>query len=173
MQQRLPSVYRSIVGDDLSMHSYSVSPAEPIQFGAPHFTRSIMSVGVHHIRVLVVDDHDAVRAEIAAHLSEDGNIQVVGEASNGHEALAKASELSPDVILMDISMPEMNGFEATKILKERTPSMKIIAITMHNNHSYVLEMQRLGASGLILKDESSLTLIHAIKKVAAGENLFS
>jgi len=131
-----------------------------------------MSVGIHNIRVLLVDDHDAVRAEIAAHLSEDRNIELVGEASNGSEALEKASELSPDVILMDISMPVMNGFEATKLIKDRSPDMKIIAITMHNNHSYVLEMQRLGASGLLLKDESPTTLIHAIKKVAAGEQFF-
>lgn len=125
------------------------------------------------IRLLLVDDHPIVREGIKSALSTRKNIQIVGEAATGEEALIKARKLKPDVILMDINMPGMSGLEASRRLRKSVPESKILALTMHENREYVLEMSQLGASGYVFKDSSPSELLRAIEAVHAGEFFFS
>ena len=125
------------------------------------------------IRVLLVDDHHIVRQGIRSSLQEHAEIRVVGEAINGRMALEKAKELSPDVILMDINMPEMNGSEATKLIQEKFPKIKVIALTVHDNEEYMREILGSGAQGYLLKNTTPEQLVLAIKSVAAGDAFFS
>lgn len=132
-----------------------------------------MSIGSHKIKVFLVDDHHIVRSGIRSELSKNSNISVLGEASSGKDALEKLEKIIPDVILMDISMPEMNGLKATELIKKRMPNVKIIALTMHDNKNYVAELIRLGASGYIMKDSSPEELVKAIESVNDNELYFS
>lgn len=125
------------------------------------------------IRVLLVDDHHIVRKGIRSSLQEHPEISVVGEASNGKIAVEKASELSPDIILMDINMPEMSGSKATKIIQDRFPKIKIIALTVHDNQEYVKEILDSGAQGYLLKNTTPEQLVLAVKSVAEGGAFFS
>lgn len=127
------------------------------------------------IRVLVVDDQDLVREGFAVMLSLCDDIEVVGQASNGSEALAVAIHERPDVVLMDIRMPVMDGLEATRRLgaDSRTASCKVVILTTFDLDEYVFEALRLGASGFLLKDTRRDQLIDAIRVVAAGEALLS
>ena len=123
--------------------------------------------------VLLVDDHAVVRDGIRARLEQDPNFQVVGEAVNGREALIKAGELLPDVVLMDISMPVMNGMDAARQLRTDYPDMKVIILTMHEHKEYIQGVIRCGAHGYIVKDVSSSEMINAIKTVCMGETYYS
>lgn len=123
--------------------------------------------------VLLVDDHAVVRDGIRARLEQDPNFQVVGEAVNGREALIKAGELLPDVVLMDISMPVMNGMDAARQLRTDYPDMKVIILTMHEHKEYIQGVIRCGAHGYIVKDVSSSEMINAIKTVCQGETYYS
>lgn len=125
------------------------------------------------IKVFLVDDHPIVRSGIRSELLKVANIDIVGEASNGKEAIEKAGEINPHVILMDISMPDMNGLEATTILRKKLPKIKIIALSMHDNKNYVMEMIRLGASGYVMKDSSPEELIEAIESVYSDNVYYS
>ncbi|RPI18168.1 MAG: DNA-binding response regulator [Ignavibacteriae bacterium] len=125
------------------------------------------------ISVLLADDHPIVRSGLKSELKKFPNINICGEASSGRETIDKASKLHPDVVLLDITMPDMNGLEATKILREHQPSSKIIALTMHENKNYILEMIRLGASGYVLKDSEPGELVKAIEAVNSGKSYFS
>ncbi|HEY6951928.1 MAG TPA: response regulator transcription factor [Bacteroidota bacterium] len=125
------------------------------------------------IRVILADDHPIVRTGIKNALLEQKNIEVVGEASNGAQVLKKAKELSPDLVLMDISMPEMGGLEAAQRLHSTLPKVKVLVFTMHDNKEYVLEIIRSGASGYVLKDTSTLELVRAIETVHRGGTYFS
>ncbi|HAN34831.1 MAG: response regulator transcription factor [Actinobacteria bacterium] len=127
------------------------------------------------IRVLVVDDQDLVREGFAVMLSLCDDIEVVGQASDGSEALAVAIHERPDVVLMDIRMPVMDGLEATRRLgaDSRTASCKVVILTTFDLDEYVFEALRLGASGFLLKDTRRDQLIDAIRVVAAGEALLS
>jgi len=125
------------------------------------------------IKVLLVDDHPIVREGIKAHLSSQPDLKVVDEASDGHEALAKARECLPDVILMDITMPHMNGLEAIARLRRRVPHAKILVLTMHDNKEYIARSVRFGARGYLRKDTSPGELVRAIKSIHAGEVCFS
>jgi two-component system nitrate/nitrite response regulator NarL len=125
------------------------------------------------IRLLLVDDHPIVREGIKSALSTKGNITIVGEAATGEEAMIKAKKLSPDVILMDINMPGMSGLEASRRLRSSVPNSKILALTMHENKEYILEMSQLGARGYVFKDSSPSELRLAIEAVHAGELFFS
>lgn len=128
---------------------------------------------VKKIRLLLVDDHPIVREGIKSALSTRKTISIVGEASTGEEALSKALKLEPDVILMDINMPGMSGLEAARRLRKRIPDTKILALTMHENREYILEMSQLGARGYVLKDSPPSELLRAIEAVHAGEFFFS
>jgi DNA-binding NarL/FixJ family response regulator len=128
---------------------------------------------VKKIRILLVDDHPIVREGIKSALSKRKNISIVGEAATGEEAMVKARKLSPDVILMDINMPGMSGLETSRRLRKSVPDSKILALTMHENREYVLEMAQLGARGYVFKDSSPSELLRAIEAVHSGEFFFS
>lgn len=125
------------------------------------------------IRLLLVDDHPIVREGIKSSLSAKANILIVGEAANGEEAMTKAKKLAPDVILMDINMPGMSGLEAARRLRKTVPGSKILALTMHENKEYILEMSQLGARGYVFKDSPPSELLRAIEAVHAGDLFFS
>jgi len=128
---------------------------------------------IKKIRLLLVDDHPIVREGIKSALSTKKNIAIVGEAATGEEAMVKARKLSPDVILMDINMPGMSGLETSRRLRKSVPDSKILALTMHENREYVLEMSQLGARGYVFKDSSPSELLRAIEAVHAGDFFFS
>lgn len=119
------------------------------------------------IRILVVDDHDLVRAGIARLLGDFPDLDVVGEAGSAQEALTQTRLLHPDVILMDIDMPEEDGITATRRIRQRHPDARIIMLTMHGSDQYVLNAIRAGAYGYLLKDASAEELVGAIRAVAA------
>src|SRR5712692_570416 len=125
------------------------------------------------IKLLLVGDHPIVLEGIKSRLSAQADLEVVGEAADGQEALRKAKELRPDLVLMDISMPNMSGLEAVTLLRKRAPDSKILILTMHDNREYIARIIRLGARGYLLKDTSPAELIRAIKLIHAGEVFFS
>ena len=123
----------------------------------------------NQISVLIVDDHTIVRSGVRMLLEAEPDIEVVGEALNGVEALELAKLLQPNVILMDITMPEMDGLEATKQIKIRFPQINILVLTMHRSDEYFFEMLKAGASGYILKGAKTSELINAVRIVHNGE----
>jgi two-component system nitrate/nitrite response regulator NarL len=125
------------------------------------------------IRVMLVDDHPLFREGISARLRMSDEITVVGEAENGKQALEKIDELKPDVVLMDINMPEMNGMDVLEVVAEMNLDTKFIILSMHEDKEYILRVIRVGADGYILKDVSGDEMIDAIKVVYRGEKHFS
>ena len=125
------------------------------------------------VKVLLVDDHAVVRDGIRARLERSPDFQVVGEAVNGRDALLKVDELHPDVVLMDISMPVMNGMDAARQLGDKYPDTKVIILTMHEHKEYIQGVIRCGAQGYIVKDVSAQEMISAIKTVMGGETYYS
>ena len=121
------------------------------------------------ISVLIADDHTIVRSGVRMLLEAEPDIKVVGEALNGREALELAESLQPEVVLMDITMPEMDGLEATKQLKSRFPHINVLILTMHRSDDYFFEMLKAGASGYILKGAKTSELINAVRVVQRGE----
>jgi DNA-binding NarL/FixJ family response regulator len=122
------------------------------------------------IRVLIADDHTLVREGIAAMLRFYEDVEVVGEASDGKEAIEKASEIKPDVVLMDIAMPGLGGLEATVEIKKLHPDMKIIVLSQYDDKEYVSRFLKAGVSGYLLKKAVGSDLIAAIKAVIKGES---
>jgi two-component system response regulator NreC len=120
------------------------------------------------IRLLLVEDHAVVRAGLRMLLGADPELEITGEAENGAEGVRMALELQPDVILMDISMPDMNGIEATRRIKAAVPSVAVLALTMHEDDQYFFEMLAAGASGYVPKRAAPDDLIAAIHAVANG-----
>ncbi len=120
------------------------------------------------IRVLLVDDHTILRAGLKMMLNAQPDIEVVGEASDGRRAIAEAQRLQPDVILMDITMPEYNGIEATRQVKRLLPDVRVLVLTMHENEEYLFQVLRAGASGYMLKEVADTELISAIRIVNRG-----
>lgn len=125
------------------------------------------------INILLVDDHPLVRDGIRARLESEEGVSVIGEAQNGQEALDFVAQKAPDVALMDVSMPVMNGLDATKIFKEQHPEIRVLILSMHDSREYILQLIQSGASGYILKDVSSDELIKAIETVHQGGTYFS
>ena len=125
------------------------------------------------IKVLLVDDHAVVRDGIRSRLEQSKDFIVVGEAINGRDAIIRADELMPDVVLMDISMPVMNGMDAAKQLRDKYPDMKVIILTMHEHKEYIQGVIRCGAQGYILKDVSAQEMVNAIRTVVNGETYYS
>ena len=125
------------------------------------------------IRLMIVDDHEVVRLGMRAAFELEADISVVGEASNGAEALAKMGVLDPQVILMDVRMPKMNGIEACREIKSAHPTVSILMITSFTDDEAVFASIMAGASGYLLKNVSRVELLKAIRKVAAGESLLS
>ena len=120
------------------------------------------------IRVLIVDDHEVVREGLRAMLEDEDGIEVVGEAGDGAEALAIAKQLTPGIVLMDISMPRMDGVEATRRLKALLPATSVVMITVFDDDTHVIDAIRAGAAGYILKDCSRDLVVHTVKAVNAG-----
>jgi two-component system response regulator NreC len=125
------------------------------------------------VRLLIADDHKIFRQGIIKLLEEEPDLQVVGEAADGREVVKKATELKPDVILMDIAMANLNGLEATKQIKKVLPESKIIMLTMHKNEEYVLQSFQAGASGYILKEGAVEELVSAIRSIHADKSFLS
>jgi DNA-binding NarL/FixJ family response regulator len=125
------------------------------------------------IRLLLVDDHPIVRKGLGLCLARQPNLKIVGDAGDGQEALRKARELLPDVILMDIEMPRMNGLAVTELLRQELPQINVLIVSMHSSAEYVLRIVRSGARGCLFKDASPGELVKAIETVAAGETFFS
>ncbi len=123
------------------------------------------------IKVLIVDDHNLVREGLKAVFDQGDEVDIVGEAGSGEEALDMVDKVKPDVILMDISMPGMNGIQATKLIREKHPEAKIVMLTMLDQEGYVYEAVKAGATGYMLKNTSSDDLVHAIQTVYEGKAL--
>ena len=121
------------------------------------------------INVMVVDDHSVVREGIKMVLSTDPELKVVGVASSGEEAVAEVHELAPNVVVMDIAMPGLSGFEATRMIREQNPDVKVLALTVHDSEAYVFQMLQAGAVGYVLKRASSEDVIQAVKAAHRGE----
>src|SRR5574341_1691090 len=126
---------------------------------------------MERIKVLIADDHRVVREGLAAILKTKENIEVVGEAQDGQEAVEKARALLPDVIMMDVSMPLMGGVEATRIIKREFPHIGIVALTMYEEQQYIFDLVRAGATGYLLKDSESSQIVAAIRAIYRGESL--
>jgi len=125
------------------------------------------------IKVLLADDHRIFREGLRALLEKERGIEVVGEAENGRTAIRLAKQLKPDVVLMDISMPDLNGIEATRQITTRTPDTRVIALSIHSDRRFVTGMLKAGAAGYLLKDCALEDLVRAIRTVAAGETYLS
>jgi DNA-binding NarL/FixJ family response regulator len=125
------------------------------------------------IRVLVADDHMIVRTGIRHVLESEPGFEVVGEAANGSEAIALAAELQPDVVVLDISMPDESGLEIAARLGSGSTGPRVLILSMHNNAEYVLESVRAGAHGYLLKDTAATELRTAVRAVCRGESYFS
>ena len=121
------------------------------------------------LRVLMVDDHAILREGLRALLSYYDDVEVVGEAQDGAESIGKVEELRPDIVLMDIAMPGMNGLEATRVIRERFPDTRVLILTQHEDPQYVLPLMQAGASGFVSKRALGADLINAIRVVAQGE----
>ena len=125
------------------------------------------------IRILLADDHAVVRQGFKMILSSQPDMEIVGEAGNGREAVELAENLKPDIVVMDVAMPELNGIEATRRAIAADPRIRVIALSMHKDSAYVREILRAGARGYLLKDSLAGDLVSAIRAVAQGEGYIS
>ncbi len=125
------------------------------------------------MRILIADDHGIVRQGLRALLEEEGGFEIVGEAEDGSEVVELAAKLRPDVIIIDVSMPKVNGIEATRLIIEKTPSAKIVALSTYSKRSFVAEMLKAGALGYVLKSYLFDELIRAIHTVADNKHYLS
>jgi two-component system, NarL family, response regulator NreC len=125
------------------------------------------------IRVLLADDHAIIRAGIKLLLEKHADVRVVGEVSDGREALAAAEQHHPDVVVMDLTMPNLNGIEATRQILAAHPQAAVVVLSMHSDEAYVLRALKAGARGYVLKDSTETDLITAVKAVTSGKSFFS
>ena len=125
------------------------------------------------IRVLLAEDHTIVRKGLRSLLDAEPDIEVVGEADNGRQAIQQVHDLGPDVVLMDITMPELNGLEATRRIKGQFPQVQVLVLSMHANEQYVFEILRAGASGYLVKQSAVAELVLAIRAVHRGDGFLS
>ena len=120
------------------------------------------------LRILVVDDHPSVRSGLTKFLEHEPDLDVIGTASNGVEALAAAARLRPDLVLMDVSMPGMDGIETTRQLVARNPELRVVMLTSVGGHSHMVEALRCGASAYVVKDAAPAEVLRAVRTVAFG-----
>lgn len=125
------------------------------------------------IRLLIADDHQVLRQGLRALLESQADMEVVGEASNGRDVVAIAAQLTPDIVLMDIGMPELNGIDATRQIGEASKTTRIIALSMHADRQFVQGILRAGAAGYLLKDSAFEELADAVRRVASGQAYLS
>jgi DNA-binding NarL/FixJ family response regulator len=122
------------------------------------------------VRLVLVDDHAIFREALRVMLQAEDDIEIVGEAGNGREAISLARELNPDMVVLDVGMPDMNGIEATAAIVGRSPHIKVIALSTHSDRRFVAEMIKSGASGYVVKTAASTELLRAIRAVARGQS---
>lgn len=134
---------------------------------------SSQGAGSTVIRVLLADDHDILRDGLRMLLEMASDIQVVGEARTGREAVAEAERLQPDVVLMDISMPELDGVEAARRIRQQAPEVRVLFLTMHEADEYFFRALQAGAAGYVIKRTASADLLAAVRAVAHGESFLS
>lgn len=120
------------------------------------------------LRILLVDDHQMLRDGLRLLIDAQADMRVVGEAADGHQALKQARELSPDIVVMDLSMPGLNGLQATQQLKAELPAIKVLALTAHEDESYLTQLCKAGAVGYVLKRSAGEELLQALATVAGG-----
>ena len=132
-----------------------------------------MSGAKKKIRILLADDHPVVRKGLYSCLASRENLKIVGEAADGAEAMRKVTELLPDIVLMDIYMPQLDGLAVTERIQKECPQVKVLILSMHSNREYVLRIIKAGARGYVLKDAPPDELVRAIEAVNAGETFFS
>jgi two-component system, NarL family, response regulator NreC len=125
------------------------------------------------VRVLIADDHPLIRSGLRALLERESEFQVVGEASDGYEAIELATRLKPDVAMLDVGMPRLNGIDAAQHIFERIAGVRIILVSMHSDESYVLRALKSGARGYLLKASPEADVLTAVRAVAAGNAYFS
>jgi len=125
------------------------------------------------IRILLADDHAVVRQGFKMILSAQSDMEIVGEAGNGRDAIELAAKLQPEVVVMDVAMPELNGIEATRRLAQSSPHTRVLALSMHKDSVYVREILRAGARGYLLKDAPAGDLVEAVRAIASGEGYLS
>lgn len=124
-------------------------------------------------RIVIAEDHTILREGLRALLCSDPEVEVVGEAADGMEAIRRVEKISPDLVLMDLSMPRMHGMEAIREIKRRTPETKILVLTVHKSEEYVLATFQAGADGYVLKDATHAELVMALKTVLQGRSYVS
>jgi DNA-binding NarL/FixJ family response regulator len=124
-------------------------------------------------RVLLADDHNMVRQGLVAILRAEADFEVVGEASDGHEAVERALSLRPDVVVLDIAMPRLDGLEAARRIRKALPMTRILVLTMHEEEEYVLRMVRAGAAGYLVKDGAAVELVEALRALRANKGYFA
>lgn len=124
---------------------------------------------MNKLRILLAEDHETIRDGLKLLVGSQPDMEVVGEADNGRVAVQLAQQLLPDVTVMDVSMPELNGLQATKKLKRLCPQVKVLALTRHTDSGYLQQLLQAGASGYVLKQSKSVELLRAIRAVAAGQ----
>jgi two-component system response regulator NreC len=125
------------------------------------------------IKVLLADDHAILREGLRAVLDAQPGIAVVGEAEDGRQAIDLVEKLQPDVVVMDIAMPNLNGAEATRQIRRRFPRVRVVILTMHENHQYLVQIVNAGATGCVLKRAAGTELVTAVRAAARGESFFS
>jgi DNA-binding NarL/FixJ family response regulator len=120
------------------------------------------------LRILLADDHETVREGLKVILNAQPDMEVVAEASDGNTAISQARAVSPDIVVMDVTMPRLNGLQATEALRECCPGVRVLTLTRHADDGYLQQLLRAGASGYVLKQSRSTELLHAIRAVASG-----
>lgn len=120
------------------------------------------------LRILLAEDHETVREGVRMIINAQTDMEVVGEAADGRAAIARAQELLPDVVVMDVSMPQLNGLKATEKMRQVCPQVKVLSLTRHTDDGYLQQLLRAGASGYVLKQSNPVQLLQAIRAVAAG-----
>jgi two-component system response regulator NreC len=128
----------------------------------------IIGSEVSMIEIVIADDHSIVRQGVRDMLESESGFRVLAEAKDGLETINMVKRFHPDILLLDLIMPEMNGFEVTRVVSQRFPKTNVVILTMHANEAYVLEALQAGALGYVIKDTSSQELVRAIREVAAG-----
>ena len=125
------------------------------------------------MRILLVDDHPFVREGIRSFLGEQEDMEIVGEAANGNEVLRDASKINPDLVLLDINLPDLNGIEVLRRLTKDSPRIKVLVLSVHNTREYVIQVVKAGARGYILKDAPPEELLQGIRSIQNGNHYFS
>lgn len=125
------------------------------------------------VRVLIADDHPLIRSGLRTLLERDREFEVIGEAADGYEAIELAATLKPDIAMLDVSMPRLNGIDAAQHISQRIPRTRILLVSMHSDEAYILRALKSGARGYLLKASPEIDVLHAVRAVAAGNAYFS